>query len=579
MVVLVAVALLPDRQAEMGFGRMVVYGSLILLGSLLVLLWVIRGRTLANRLQSAETDLEEMQERMAAIFRLSHRFANAQNEADVIDIVLRMCVDVVRVKGAIFVPLDDRSYPLPAQMLGDFSGSGFEAWAEHLAVSQAREQCAACQVHQAGRQDPCPIMEAVPVPDIEGIHCFPLRRGDQNFGLLNLYLEGGQPLDPEALAFLSAMIDEMGMAIEAVRLRERDLSTGTLPDGLGKSDGTELLRNILESLAQAVDVPYAHLCMFQSDLCRLDTQLTIGNPPIRVRQLLETHAHGPMDDIVSVPIALNDDPTETFAFLARPLRLPDGSRAGSLVLSGSAGKLKSLADSGFTQAIADQIAMTARYTQMVRTVEFHAVLEERARLAREIHDGMAQTLGFLKLIAAQLENYLSKGDLARINQLMQMSRTTLAEAYVDARQAIDGLRITPMNGFNSWVRQAAEDFIANSGLSVTVEADQFPATVPPEVQAQLIRIVQEALTNIRKHADASQVWIKGGLWHGDLVLEVIDDGAGFEPGDVIRPSRHGLRGMQERAELVEAEFQVISQPGKGTTVRVRLPADLMELSS
>lgn len=138
MLVLVAVALLPDRQAEMGPGRMVVYGSLILLGALLVSLWVLRGRTLARRLQTAETDLQEMRDRMAAIFRLSYRFAHAQDEAAVIDIVLQMCIDVVQVTGASFVPLDDHSHPMPAQLKGQFTGPELEGWAEHLASTQVR---------------------------------------------------------------------------------------------------------------------------------------------------------------------------------------------------------------------------------------------------------------------------------------------------------------------------------------------------------------------------------------------------------------------------------------------------------
>jgi two-component system nitrate/nitrite sensor histidine kinase NarX len=215
---------------------------------------------------------------------------------------------------------------------------------------------------------------------------------------------------------------------------------------------------------------------------------------------------------------------------------------------------------------------------MVQSAEYQAVMDERARLAREIHDGVAQTLGYLKLLAAQLENNLARGETARINQLMEISRSALAEAYVDARQAIDGLRITPENGFGSWIQQAANDFTSNTGMKISVETDRFPATVPPEVQAQLIRIVQEALTNIRKHAGAHQVWIQGGVRQGDLVMEVRDNGMGFEPEDVIRPSRHGLRGMQERAELIDAEFQIISSPGIGTTIRVRLPGSVMELT-
>lgn len=92
-----------------------------------------------------------------------------------------------------------------------------------------------------------------------------------------------------------------------------------------------------------------------------------------------------------------------------------------------------------------------------------------------------------------------------------------------------------------------------------------------EVQAQLIRIVQEALSNVRKHSQAKQVWIGCHETDGDVLLEVRDDGRGFEPEDVSGASQHGLRGMRERAELIGADFQIVSRPQGGAAVRVRLP--------
>jgi signal transduction histidine kinase len=100
--------------------------------------------------------------------------------------------------------------------------------------------------------------------------------------------------------------------------------------------------------------------------------------------------------------------------------------------------------------------------------------------------------------------------------------------------------------------------------------------LPPEVHAQLIRIVQEALSNVRKHAHASQVWVSCQLNGADMILEIEDDGEGFCLEDVPGPSQHGLRGMRERAELIGGDFQIIGGPQKGITVRVRLPLETAE---
>jgi two-component system nitrate/nitrite sensor histidine kinase NarX len=208
------------------------------------------------------------------------------------------------------------------------------------------------------------------------------------------------------------------------------------------------------------------------------------------------------------------------------------------------------------------------------------MLQERARLAREIHDGLAQTIGFLKLQAAQLRNYLKKDELDRARRTADLVYSTLTEAYQDARQAIDGLRISPDEcGLQGWLSQTASEFRDLSGLPVSVEDVDLDVHLSSEVQAQLIRIVQEALSNVRKHANASHVWIGCRAANGDLLLEVRDDGQGFSPEDVTSASQHGLRGMRERAELIGADFQVISRPQQGAEVRIRLPIKRAEETS
>jgi signal transduction histidine kinase len=94
---------------------------------------------------------------------------------------------------------------------------------------------------------------------------------------------------------------------------------------------------------------------------------------------------------------------------------------------------------------------------------------------------------------------------------------------------------------------------------------------PNDIKAQLTRIVQEALTNIRKHAQACTVSISAFERESDVVIEVKDNGHGFAPEDVDMVSQYGLRGMRERAESIGADFQVISALGMGTTIRLQIP--------
>lgn len=203
-------------------------------------------------------------------------------------------------------------------------------------------------------------------------------------------------------------------------------------------------------------------------------------------------------------------------------------------------------------------------------VEYRAILGERTRLAREIHDGLAQTLAFLKIEIGRVASLLAKGKSEQAVRILKDSSRTIDDAYLDARQAIENLRRAPDDSLVTWLNQAAEDFTELADLPVDVDL-RLTHDFPPIVQAQLIRIVQEALTNVRKHAQAHRVRLAAWEDDEDTWIEVADDGRGFRPADLVAAARFGLRGMRERAESVGAEFQVASCPSSGATIRLRIP--------
>jgi len=227
--------------------------------------------------------------------------------------------------------------------------------------------------------------------------------------------------------------------------------------------------------------------------------------------------------------------------------------------------------------IAGQVSLVVQNVRLVAQLEYKTMIEERMRLAREIHDGLAQTLGFLKLKTAQMRAYLEQGEGDLLQEAVDTCYSVLEEAYQDARQAIDGLRISSKEGFGEWLQQTVEEFQVYTGVVVDLCDSEIAGALLPEVQVQLIRIVQEALNNVRKHAKARQVEIDCQRVGEDMVMEIRDDGGGFNVEDVPSPSQHGLLGMRERAELIGADFQVISQPDQGTTVRIRLPMQEKEM--
>lgn len=225
----------------------------------------------------------------------------------------------------------------------------------------------------------------------------------------------------------------------------------------------------------------------------------------------------------------------------------------------------------YTDLKNNMLALDAMNEELLGQIEYKAVLDERSRLAREIHDGLAQTLAFLKLEAARMQGYVSKGEVDSISSTLQACHQTLSDAYLDARQAIDNLRQVPDESLIDWLQATAADFKALTGMTVDVSNVCLDYAFSPNVKAQVIRIVQEALNNVRKHAQACTVVISTFERDADFILEVRDNGRGFSPEGAQSTPQYGLRSMRERAESIEADFQVVSTPGAGTTVRLQIP--------
>jgi signal transduction histidine kinase len=217
------------------------------------------------------------------------------------------------------------------------------------------------------------------------------------------------------------------------------------------------------------------------------------------------------------------------------------------------------------------IALDEKNEELLEQLEYKAILDERTRLAREIHDGLAQTLAFLKLEAARMQAYVANGDVDAVSRTLQACYQTLSDAYLDARQAIDNLRRVPDETLSDWLVLTAADFTTLTGTEIDISNIHLQHVFSPTVKAQLFRIVQEALTNIRKHAQACEVTLSAFERDEAVILEVRDNGRGFAPEETQPASQYGLRSMRERAESIGADFQIISAPGAGTKVRLRIP--------
>jgi nitrate/nitrite-specific signal transduction histidine kinase len=228
--------------------------------------------------------------------------------------------------------------------------------------------------------------------------------------------------------------------------------------------------------------------------------------------------------------------------------------------------------------LAAQAAIAIGNARLYERVRGMAAVEERERLAREMHDGLAQSLSFLNFKLALTGHLLDVGPVAPIRQELAEMQKVTAGAYAEVRQAIFGLRTMVSRGLGlvPTLSEYLHEFSQQAGIQVSLDVsdEHGQIRVAPEVEVQLIRIVQEALNNIRKHSGARTARVR--LWQeGDeVVLAVEDEGIGIDPaGPPADGHRHyGLTGMRERAESVGGTLTIRSMPGTSTQVELRVRA-------
>ena len=244
-------------------------------------------------------------------------------------------------------------------------------------------------------------------------------------------------------------------------------------------------------------------------------------------------------------------------------------------------------------AMADQVAITMVNAELYEHARALAALQERQRLAQNLHDAVNQSLFSAGLIAEVLPRLWDR-DQEQARQSLEDLRRLTRGALAEMRELLAELRPSVLtdSSLGDLLRQLANAFTGRTNIPVSVKIAG-EHVLPAEIQVALYRICQEALNNIAKHARARKVEIElqyeaGEVVDGNLTaakagtlqqiavrsveMHIRDDGAGFDTSEASAPGHYGLGMMYERAEAVRAQLTVASQPGHGSEVRLRWPA-------
>lgn len=240
--------------------------------------------------------------------------------------------------------------------------------------------------------------------------------------------------------------------------------------------------------------------------------------------------------------------------------------------------LRSLAPSErhLLETLGQNLAVAVENQRLQASEKELAVAGERNLLAQELHDSIAQGLAFLNIQIQLMDESLRQGKQEEAQEALERIREGVQESYDDVRELLVHFRTrVEHEGLESAITKALKKLEAQSGIATSLVISGKGLSLPHDEESQALHIIQEALSNARKHSGAKKLWVRLERQPEKLTVIIQDDGQGFSPEgetDTLTEHQHvGLKIMQERAQRIGGTCQVHSAPGQGTTVTLSLP--------
>lgn len=393
---------------------------------------------------------------------------------------------------------------------------------------------------------------------------------------------------PEQREGFNILASQFSSAAEASRNRTRDLLTFFDVDRSIRAEGNleHLLATLLSHMMNRSEATLGGVYLADEDQLlqlRADRGLRRSSLPATVRlgvgilgRFAEAAEPGILNSLSDEPDDEGDYPVgRVGSLVALPLLLED-ELLGLVVLAHYQPDHFEEAALPFLSLLSSQVSLAVGNARAYLQSEELAIAEERARIAREIHDGVAQSLA-LSALKLDLVSRLVEGDPGKAKKEVIATRSALRELIKEVRRSIFALRPVDLerHGFVETVRRYCHDYGQQNDVQIDLRVEKLPELVL-QSEATLFRIFQEAMNNVAKHAAAHSVTVRLGLdVDGQAYLEVKDDGKGFDINKVsdrvTSAGGLGLRQMRERIESRGGHFEIGSQPGRGTRVFASLP--------
>jgi nitrate/nitrite-specific signal transduction histidine kinase len=379
----------------------------------------------------------------------------------------------------------------------------------------------------------------------------------------------------------------VGQNRELLSLHEASLAVA------GELDLQSVLQEVVDQACEIVDARYGALSFLGED-GRIAAFITSGITTAEREAIgpipeghgllgvvLEAGERLRLDDLTQDPrsIGFPAHHPEMHTLLAVPIRSRDRILGNLYVAEKHNAAFFTAADEETLVRLATLATIAIENARLHEQVQILAIEGERQRIAREMHDSLAQILGYVNVKAQAATMFLQNDQQEKATDQLNQLAAAARDSYADVREGILNLRTTidPDRDFLDVLGDYLNVWRTQNGIDLDFRIANTPSDpgISEMAEIQLLRIVQEALTNIRKHAAASRVLIRFALETDALAVRIEDNGKGFDP-DELGPSRlprFGLSTMRERAEAIGAAFRIETRPDHGTAILIRVPVE------
>jgi signal transduction histidine kinase len=549
-----------------------------------------------TQLRQAYAKLEANHAQLLVLHNLGERVASADNQHAILEIAARAPLELTAARASTVVTFDAAHDRLKLDMAWGLSENYLQALRKQLEIGIPAGGCQYCANRKALVESDCLLFRGLQsTAQVEGIRsliCLPVTHDEERIGIISAYFPSADGPPEDQVRLLNILGGVIATALENLRVRAREIETvhaldrathpSTLVDQNSPLD--QMASQVLNIAASGWDAQAGAVLLWEPESQRWNCRASLGfeaapgNPGFDTA--LEMAGEAFRADRLIIRSGLeNAGPGGLRSMAAAPL-ITEGQTLGVLFLGAQRRRAINENQSELLNTIAHQIALVIRNAQLYAQLSQMAVLKERYRLSREFHDGLAQTLGYLGFQAERLENLVA--DERQVEAIAEIGelRQSIRDAYADVREAIDGLRLSVENPgqIALRLREYTAAFSRQSGITTNFQSTPENLEIDPGTALQILRIAQEALTNVRKHAQARNVNVTLQADQDRLQLLISDDGRGF-PAEIETDRTYrsyGLTTMRERSEGLGGTLSVATSPELGTRITAELPVKRRE---